>query len=184
MTESSIAPLNDSRALATDLESLNLFQKILMATDGTVTDLIGLYTGETISVTKLEQTIGADAAPPVLACAAGERVLRRKILLRGVKANYLYADSFFIVERMSPSIQKQLLETDKPIGLMWKSERLETYREIIERKVSPCAEIAEYFNLPSHSLFASRTYLIHHAGKPLGAITEKWPTSLFRDAQL
>ncbi|BBB93442.1 MAG TPA: hypothetical protein PKA28_17855 [Methylomusa anaerophila] len=35
--------------------SLSLFQKILLTTDGTVTHLLRLYTGETIRVNKIEK---------------------------------------------------------------------------------------------------------------------------------
>jgi len=159
---------------------LSLFQKILLATDGTVTDLIALYTGEPIRVKKLEQAIREQAAPPELQCSGPARLLIRKILLTGTSKSYLFANSVFVFERFSKSIQDQLLNTDKPIGLMWKDERLETYREIVEQKVEPCAEAAKHFELPASASFVSRTYLIHHSGKPLGAITEKWPLSLFR----
>lgn len=167
--------------MTTTNDALSLFQHILLATDGTVTDLIALYAGESIRVKKLEQAIRLDVAPPALGCAEPTRLLSRKILLSGANKNYLYADSLFVFERFSKSIQDQLLNTDKPIGLMWKEERLETYREIVEQKVESCPEIANYFDLPATAMFVSRTYLIHHAGKPLGAITEKWPLSYFRD---
>jgi chorismate-pyruvate lyase len=165
----------------TNGHDLSLFQKILLATDGTVTDLIALYTGESIRVKKLEQEIREAIAPDKLRCEGPTKLLSRQILLSGATKNYLHADSLFVFERFSKSIQEQLLKTDRPIGLMWKEERLETYREIVEQKVEPCAAIASYFDLPVSVLFVSRTYLIHQAGKPLGAITEKWPLSYFRE---
>jgi chorismate-pyruvate lyase len=166
--------------MSIDNQPLSLFQKILLATDGTVTDLISLYTGEPIRVKKLEQTIREQVAPQSLQCDGLTRLLVRKILLSGASQNYLYADSIFVFERFSKSIQDQLLNTDRPIGLMWKEEKLETYREIVEQNVEPCADAAGHFGLPTFEPFVSRTYLIHHAGKPLGAITEKWPVSYFR----
>ena len=161
-------------------DRLNLFQRILLATDGTVTDLIALYTGESIRVKKLEQSIRLDSAPTALQCSAPTRLLHRRILLAGATKNYLYADSIFVFERFSDSIQQQLLNTDKPIGLMWKEERLETYREIVDQGVETSAQVAEHFGLPAAAEFVSRTYLIHHKGKPLGSITEKWPVDYFR----
>jgi len=161
---------------------LSLFQQILLATDGTVTDLIALYTGEAIRVKKLEQVIQVEVAPPLLACPAPVKLLHRKILLSGAVKNYLYADSTFVFERFSPAIQQQLLSTDRPIGLLWKDARLETYREIVAQKVEPCSAIAEHFALPLDAMFVARTYVIHHAGSPLGAITEKWPLSFFRES--
>ena len=159
---------------------LSLFQRILLATDGTVTDLIALYAGEPIRVIKLGQAIHEESAQPELKCTEPTRLLNRKILLSGATKNYLYAESQFVLERLSKSIQEQMLNTDRPIGLLWKEERLETFREIVGQTVEPCAAIAQYFDLPTSAPFVSRTYVIHHIGKPLGIITEKWPISYFR----
>ncbi len=160
---------------------LSLFQKILLATDGTVTDLIALYAGEPIRVKKLVQTIGEESAPAQLQCSGPTRLLSRRILLTGATKSYLYAESQFVLERLSTSIQDQMLNTDRPVGLLWKEERLETFREIVGQAVAPCAAIAQYFDLPASAPFVSRTYLIHHTGRPLGMITEKWPLSYFRE---
>ncbi|HTP38270.1 MAG TPA: chorismate pyruvate-lyase family protein [Steroidobacteraceae bacterium] len=159
---------------------LSLFQKILLSTDGTVTDLIALYTGEAIRVHKLEQVIQSRIAPAMLGCEGETRIMSRRILLAGASGNHLYAESLFVFERFSPFLQQQLLETDQPIGLLWKAARLETYRDIVEQKVAFCPEIAGHFALPATAEFVSRTYLIYQAGKPLGAITEKWPLAFFR----
>lgn len=160
---------------------LSLFQRILLATDGTVTDLIALYAAEPIRVKKLSQAIGEESAQAELQCAAPTRLLSRRILLTGATRTYLYAESQFVLERLSKSLQEQMLNTDRPVGLRWKEERLETFREIVGQAVEPCAAIAQYFDLPPPAPFVSRTYLIHHHGQPLGMITEKWPLSYFRE---
>jgi chorismate-pyruvate lyase len=160
---------------------LSFFQKILLVTDGTVTDLIALYAGEPIRVKKLGQAIREESAPAELQCTGPTRLLNRRILLSGATKTYLYAESQFVFERLSNSIQERMLNTDRPIGLLWKEERLETFREIVGQAVEPCAAIAQHFELPPSAPFVSRTYLIHHNGKPLGMITEKWPLSYFRE---
>lgn len=159
---------------------LSLLQKILLGTDGTVTDMIALYAGEPIRVRKLEQELREGGAQTDLGCTGRERLLHRTIVLCGATGNYLYAESQFVFERLSKSIQEQMLETDRPIGLLWKDEKLETFREIVDHSVGPCAAIAHYFDVPVTAPFISRTYLIHHMRKPLGKITEKWPLSFFR----
>jgi chorismate-pyruvate lyase len=163
-----------------DNHALSLFQRILLSTDGTVTDLISLYTGERIRVKKVDQAIRVDDAPTTLQCSGPVKLLSRKILLSGSDKNFLYADSLFVFERFSAATQNQLLHTDRPIGLLWKEERLETYREIVEHKIEPCPEIANHFGLEQDAIFVSRTYLIFQSARPLGAITEKWPLSYFR----
>ena len=162
------------------IDSLSLFQRILLSTDGTVTDLIALYAGEAIHVRKLRQELQVREPPSLLAGTGSVQMLRRQILLSGRERSYLYADSQFLFQRFSPSIQRQLLETDQPIGLMWKQERLETYREIVAQEVERCADVAMHFGLAADAWLVSRTYLIHHGGSPLGAITEKWPIDWFR----
>jgi chorismate-pyruvate lyase len=163
------------------LHDLSLFQKVLLATDGTVTDLIALYAGEPIGVRKLAQSIRDGHAPAELQCTGPTRLLSRSILLTGAAKIYLYAESQFVLERLSKSIQQQMLDSDRPIGLLWKEERLESFREIVRQAVEPCEAIAHHFNVPVSAPFVSRTYLIHHGGRPLGMITEEWPLSQFRE---
>jgi len=164
----------------TDIEDLSLFQRILLATDGTVTDLVALYTGETIRVTKLEQSVDTGIARPELQHPSPTRLLNRRILLTGATRNHLYAESQFLFERFSAWMQQQLLETDRPIGLLWKESRLESFREVIAQSIGPDAAIAQHFGLTADEPFVARTYLVHHGGRPLGAITEKWPVGWFR----
>jgi chorismate-pyruvate lyase len=161
---------------------LTVFQRVLLATDGTVTDLIALYAGEPMRVRKLQQDVRTDKVEPALECTEGTAVLDRRILLSGAVKNYLYAESRFVLERLPESIRDQMLTTDRPVGLLWKAERLETFREIVEQAVEPCVAIAHYFDLPVTAPFVSRTYLVHHRNKPLGKITEKWPLSYFTRA--
>jgi chorismate-pyruvate lyase len=164
-----------------DANDLTLFERILLATDGTVTDLIALYAGEPIRVLKLEQAICEEtAAPRELDCATPSSLLLRKILLSGAARNFLYAESHFVLDRLPESIREAMLLTERPVGLLWKEARLETFREVIEQSIGARAAIAPHFGVPSHTEFVSRTYLVHHAGRPLGMITEAWPLHSFR----
>jgi len=142
---------------------LTVFQQVLLATDGTVTDLIALYAGEPMRVRKLQQEVRTDRLEPALACVEGTALLDRRILLSGAAKNYLYAESCFVLERVPESIREQMLTT-----------------EIVEQAVEPCVTIAHHFDLPVAAPFVSRTYLVHHRNKPLGKITERWPLSYFR----
>ena len=159
---------------------LSLFQKVLLATDGTVTDLIALYYEEPIRVIKLEQSVRLEASPAELACDKATRILRRTILLSGAVKIYMHAESGFVFDRMSPWLQEQMLSTDLPVGLLWKQSRLETFREMLGSSVGPREAIAPLFGLSESEPFVSRSYRIHHAGKPLGMISETWPLSYFR----
>jgi len=153
----------------------------LLTTDGTVTRLLELYTGEKIRVKKIEQKITVGNAPDVLCCGDNEPLLRRNILLCGPAKNYLYAESHFVFEKLSRSIQYKLLETDIPIGLLWEEEKTEMYRKIIEHKSEPCETSSLYFDLEPSSHMLSRTYIVFNKNQPFGIITEKFPISYFRD---
>lgn len=159
---------------------LSLFEQILLATDGTVTDLIALYANEPIRVRKLEQAIREEpAALPELDCALPARWLVRRILLSGATRNFLYAESRFVLDRLPESVREPLLHSERPVGLLWKDARLETFREVIGQSTGPRAAIAPHFGVPGDRDFVSRTYLVHHAGRPLGMITEAWPLNSF-----
>ena len=161
------------------LADLNLFERSLLVTYGTVTDLLALHAGEAIRVTKLEQSVAPGTARAELGTTGPVRLLQRRILLSGAQRNYLYADSQFLFERFSPWMQQQLLDTDRPIGLLWKEARLETFREIVAQGIEPGGAVAQHFALAATAPFVARTYLVHHGGRPLGAITEKWPAGAF-----
>ncbi|MCX8131715.1 MAG: chorismate pyruvate-lyase family protein [Clostridia bacterium] len=161
--------------------SLSLFQKILLATDGTVTDLLRLYTGEAIKVKKLEQEFTSSGEEEVLICSPKTRILRRNILLNGKNKNYVYAASIYIYELLSSGIQAKLAETDMPIGLLWKEEKLDTYREIIGYWTEPCEALAHYFDILPQTLLLCRTYLVSHRKNVIGKITEKFPITFFKD---
>jgi chorismate-pyruvate lyase len=155
--------------------SLSQLQKILLTTDGTVTQLLELLTGEKIRVEKLEHSMVSDA-PPMLV-SNGETVLSRRILLCGAVRPYLYAHSWLVPGRMPSDMQEQMRSTDTPIGQLWKSARLETFREIVDFRRERDDNVATLFGIDAPVL--SRTYLIHAGGSPMGLIAEKFPATLF-----
>lgn len=167
-----------------DYSQLTLFQKILLTTDGTVTDLVSLFTGEPIHITKLSQEIVNSQQPAVLQLDAATPLLHREILLSGEQQHYLYAVSHFVIPRMSRDMQHQLLNTNTPIGLLWQQARLETFREVITQAAEPMGQLAEYFGGTASDRLLTRTYLIYHGGLPLGVITEKFPADAFPDSWL
>jgi chorismate-pyruvate lyase len=159
---------------------LSLFQKVLLTTDGSVTELLSMYTGEPIRAEKIEQSIKYGLTPAGLDCPGRTPLLHRKIMLKGPKKGYVFAESFFVLERLSTSIQNKLLQTETPIGALWRQEKVEMYREIIEAKLEVCGRTALHFDLPADTRLLSRTYVVFQGGQALGAITEKFPLAYFR----
>jgi chorismate-pyruvate lyase len=163
------------RVIADD-ESLSVPQRILLTTDGTVTQLLEIFTGEKISVQKLDHVL-MTGAPAALQLSATEPALSRRILLRGAARPYMYAHSWLVPSRLPAGMQETILRTDTPIGQLWKAARLETFREIIDFRRERDPEVAALFGVDGWLL--SRTYLISTGGAPMGLIVEKFPESYF-----
>lgn len=160
---------------------LSLLQKLLLATDGTVTQLLELYTGRPIRVRKLHQALAAPPHSPLLQTRAGDQVLERAILLHDGARNLLYAESRFVMGCLPETMHRQLLESEQPIGSLWRTERLETYREVVATGCQPEPALCQHFAVAPGQEFLSRTYLIFRQLRPMGMITEKFPASQFRD---
>jgi len=161
----------------------SVFQSILLDTDGTVTDLIGHIVGEQIHITKLSQEIVTADEPEPLELPAPTQLLHRTILLSGAAQHFLFAESFFVIERMSDYLRRELLESQVPIGLLWQQEKLETFREILQQGRENCAALREYFPDINSDQFFTRSYRVFHHGAPLGVITEKFPVEYFVTGQ-
>ncbi|GAB1265804.1 chorismate pyruvate-lyase family protein [Aurantivibrio infirmus] len=162
---------------------LSLFQRVLLHSDGTVTDLISTYLQSPIHVTKLKQEIIFSETLEHLKAPKDSELLARKILLTDTKNDhYLYAESIFVLDRMEKKFRVELLETETPIGLLWQQERTETFRELVDQRLEKQPSLQQYFKNAKDDQFLSRTYLVYQAGAPLGQITEKFPFSYFRES--
>lgn len=161
---------------------LSRFQKVLLLSDGSVTELLCIYTGRDITTTRLEQTVKAGEAPDFLGVDADTPLLRRRILLTETQASVhqVYAESVFVHERLSPLARRLLLESDLPIGRLWKQEKTEMYRDIVDIRIERDPRVAYHFDEPADVPLLSRTYLLRQGARPMGAITEKFPLSRFR----
>lgn len=169
---------------ALDPRNMSSFQRILLTTDGTVTEILEAHLWEFIQIVKLYQdTVQLDAAVPYLNIEAGTDALVRKVLLRGKLShkNYIYAESITLPERLDPIIRDGLQETGKSIGRLMLEARTETFREILSCKLEAVGGVAQYFDLPADAKLISRTYRVFAGGHPIMLITEKFPESYFKD---
>jgi len=167
-----------------DLKNLSPFQRILLTTDGTVTEILEAQLWEQINLIKLfqERRI-SDVDIPYLNLSSGTDILLRKILLQGGSSttNYIYAESILVPEHLDGSLRDGLIKTDKPLGLLMIEAKTETFREILSCKMEKAEELGEYFDQAAKSKLISRTYRIFANQKPIMLITEKFPETAFRD---
>ena len=168
--------LNDDGAV------LGTFQRVLLITDGTVTDVLEAYSGEPVRVVKLAQSLGVpDAETPELDLAPDERVLRRSILLRGTISgrNMLHAESVISPDRLPPGVFEAILASERPLGRILAAHRVETFREIVALGYVPAASCAEHFEVDKTAKFLFRTYRIFAGHQPVIRVTEKFPATSF-----
>lgn len=161
---------------------LSPFQRVLLMTDGTVTDVLEVYVGEIIRVVVLDQCL---TQPPLGTLLAGvgrpEPLLQRSIVLRGSESGtvFIYADATIAVDRLDPSLLHGLLDGAEPIGRLLARDRIETFREIIEFGTEPAGAYGHHFAVEGSSTLLFRTYQIVVDRRPLMRITERFPKSWF-----
>ncbi len=161
---------------------LSTFQRILLMTDGTVTDVLEAYANEPIRVVKLSQSFDAiDSANPELDRPTAGRVLRRSILLQGARSgtNFVYADSVINPDHLDSELLEGLLVSDTPLGRLIAEQRIETFREILALGFEPAGACAEHFGIDPATKLVFRTYRILVSHKPIVRITEKFPVTWF-----
>jgi chorismate-pyruvate lyase len=162
--------------------ALTRLQQLLLGTDGTVTHLLSVFAGEPIDVVKLAQVF--DRATPsddALDVAAGDRVLRRQVLLRGRESgtDFLHADAVVVPARVDAAVLDGLLATDEPIGRLLATNRVETFREILSVGQAPAGPCGRHFRIPETADVVFRTYRIVTMGLPAMLITERFPPGSF-----
>jgi len=167
-----------------DPQLLSSFQRILLTTDGTVTEILEAHVWETIQIVKLyQECMETDASVPYLDIGPHTPVLIRKVILRGKPShrNYIYAESVVALDRLDDRLGHGLMETQKPVGQLMLEARLETFREILSCCYEPAEEIGEYFDVAPDAKLISRTYRVFTNRQPFMLITEKFPETAFRD---
>jgi len=169
---------------AVDPQLLSSFQRILLTTDGTVTEILEAHLWEAIEIVKLhQQCLETDASVPYLDIGPHAPALIRKIILRGKPShrNYIYAESIVALDRLDDRLRHGLMETQKPVGQLMLEARLETFREILSCCLEPAEEIGVHFGIGSDATLISRTYRVFANKQPFMLITEKFPATAFRD---
>ncbi len=162
--------------------TLSSFQRILLTTDGTLTEILESYLFEPIVLVKLSEfLLPAPQDIPALEVEAGTEVIDRRILLQGKisRRNFIYAESILVPDRLGEKFKQELLVSQTPLGRLWLEHKLETFKEIIDSAREPAHERADYFHINMEDLLLSRTYRVFSNRRPIMRITEKFPESFF-----
>lgn len=172
--------LNGIKEIEKNLGSLSSAQKILLATDGSVTTILDVLKGHVKIRTLIQELREADEEMAnLLSVERGDAVNYRVVVIERDEP-LIHAVSLIPVERLNNDFKEDLIRADIPIGRILKKHQIESRREIKSvavEKSSP--EMVEIFNDESPVL--SRTYHIIHQDQVLVWIKETFPSSLFRE---
>lgn len=182
MTPAAEDETRESERFESELRRWSVLQGVLLTTDGSVGRILEVFADEPIEIIKLKQwKAPCDEDTPALEVAAGDEVLRRRVILRGSETgrSFIYADCLIVLERLHPTVRSGLLSTDAPIGKLLTTVRAETLREVLSWDREPAGPLGAYFGIGEAAELFSRTYRIVAGGQPMMLITEKFPTTWF-----
>ena len=157
---------------------LSLLQRIILTTDGTVGRILEQFAGEAMTLIKLSQTVGPIVGgDSLLGVEEDERVLCRHVLLQGsrTRSNFLYAESLVRSAGVAPSLFREMVSSDVPLGYLLNQHRLETFREVLASGEEQAGECGRHFNIAPTEPLVFRTYRIFAGHRPIILITEKFP---------
>lgn len=176
---SSVRSLFDAAATLS-ADRLPAFLRVLLTTDGTVTQSLEAFFWESIEVVSCGQrTCVLDADEPLLRKVKGESILRRQVRLIGRDSARLYAhaDSSLDTDALPQELREGLASGALGIGELLRGSGFETYREIID-----FGELPEAVALGLEGPVVWRRYRIRMAGRPLILIRELFPVAAYQDA--
>lgn len=165
-------------------QSLGSRTKALLSTDGTLTLLLDAFSGESIETVLLGQYAeSADAvgSRSTMSLAPNEATTRREVVLRTArsKRNLVYAESRIADARLPQKLRAPLMQGTFPIGLLMRSARIESFRELLDWGIHPLDEAPCPNACFDATELVYRSYHIVVAGRPLMHITEYFPLGLF-----
>lgn len=153
-------------------------QRVLLVTDGTLTDTVEALYGEPIGLRKVALEIGPAAdGSPALCLEPGAEVMQRSIVLYGGRSgrNYVYAESQLALDRLPAAFREGLLETDTPLGRLWSQFRIETWKELLFAGVVVASGKQQCWFPDCSNGLVKRSYRMISGGLPLMVITEYFP---------
>lgn len=165
---------------------LSPVQRVLLGTDGSITSILELVTGNAVSVSTLLQEVRTadEETAAALEIQPGEEINHRVVELRNAVTGevLIYAVSDTPLSRLSPEFREDLMKADIPIGRILAKYRMESRREILGMQVrSTDPPMRERFGLGVDLPLLSRTYRIFHQNNPLICIEESFPSHSFLD---
>jgi beta-ribofuranosylaminobenzene 5'-phosphate synthase len=165
---------------------LSVLQKILLGTEGSVTQILETATGSRVRiVTRVQEVVPADEMNATrLEIRPGEPVNYRVVEIRNATTDdvLIHAISYTPLSRLSEEFREDLLKADIPIGRIIQQHKIEARREILNARVLEAGpDVRTMFHMFRAEPLLSREYQIIHGGLPLIMIEEQFPYHHFLD---
>ncbi|MCZ3364394.1 MULTISPECIES: chorismate lyase [Methanobacterium] len=165
-----------------DIGNLSSAQKILLATDGSVTTILDVLKGH-INVETLVQEFreADDAQAQDLGINKGDTINYRTVVMsHKPEEPLIHAISLTPVDKLTNNFKEDLLKADIPIGRILRKYNIESRREVTHiGSEEPDEELRSIFHTDSTML--TRVYNIIYKDEILIQIKETFPYSLFRE---
>ena len=165
------------------LDQLTPFQRALLVTDGTVTQLIEAYILAPLEVIQLSQQKQVLSAKNLwLSAHQGITVVARKVIIqdKGVKSPtfYTYAESLIVPNRLPKVIQKGLEVGEEGLGKLLRRSGLETRRDLLWYGLEYTSNLLDTLKHMEGKPFLSRTYRVISQEEPIMLINERFPLTI------
>ena len=113
---------------------LSLFQKIIAVTNGSITQLLEIYSGQDIIIETLtpEHIVNGPRLAEYLKILPEDKVNCREVMIKGKRDGkvFAYARSYMPIKYLPPELSQSLVKEDTPLGKLLISHKVEGRREL------------------------------------------------------
>lgn len=165
---------------------LSPVQKMLLGTDGSVTSLLEVITGDEVGIETIAQKVvkANSTVAGELNIRVGDQVNYRVVKLKNSRTGetLIYAVSYTPLDRLEPRFRDDLMRADIPIGVILQRHRIESRRDITDTGYAVAdGGMSDLFRIFPKELMLNRSYRIIRGGEPLIMISESFPYNMFQD---
>jgi chorismate-pyruvate lyase len=160
------------------VEGLDLVQRVMLASDGTLTDVLEAAFSEPIEVARLSmQVCEAKSACMMVDPDHWQPTIERKVVLKGATSGttYVYAESWIAINRLPEPLGSTLYTSGAPIGRQWADCKLETRKELVAANKVRKSRASAYIQTDPDVEWLERAYRLFAGHQPIMLIKECFP---------
>jgi beta-ribofuranosylaminobenzene 5'-phosphate synthase len=160
-------------------------QKILLASDGSITRILEILTNKPVIVETVKRAVirADEGLAEWFNVNVNSEINYRVVYLKNphIKRALILAKSWIPLTRLNGEFFNDLTQTDVPLGKIISKHKLEVRREILNiNLIAADVDAAKAFQINIKSPLLSRVYNIIHRKAVLMKISEVFPSSSFK----